>query len=75
VAGQQAGPAQGREELLEELLGDVAALGQLLDRHRPLARAGQLGHRDDRVARLRGDRDHAPFYRTASWLGSERMGD
>src|SRR3954453_1403205 len=33
VAGQQAGPAQGREELLQELVGDAAALGELFDRH------------------------------------------
>src|SRR3954453_6436584 len=31
VAGQQPASAQGRKELLEELLGDVAPLGQLLD--------------------------------------------
>src|ERR1700754_620460 len=42
MAGQQAGAAQGREELLEKLLRDRPPLGQLLDRHGPLAGAGQL---------------------------------
>src|SRR5215218_5205270 len=46
VAGQQAGPAQGREQLLEELLGDVAALGQLLDRNRAVAGASELRERN-----------------------------
>ena len=58
LAEQQAVPAQGREELLEELDRHSAALGDLGDRDRALARAGELGHRDDRVAGLRGDRDH-----------------
>src|SRR4029077_1713759 len=58
VAGQQRRPAQGREELLEELLWDATTLGQLLDRHRPIARASELGHRDDGVARLGGDGNH-----------------
>ena len=61
VGGQEAAAAQGREELLEELLGHPAALGDLFDRDRPVARARQLGHRDDGVAGLRGDRDHAVF--------------
>src|ERR1700753_863280 len=56
VAGEEAGAAQGREELLEELLGDVAACGQLFDRHRPLPGTSELRQRDDRIARLRGDR-------------------
>src|ERR1700710_2933007 len=49
VAGQQTGPAQGREELLEELLGDLATFGELFDRHRSLPRTGQLGEGDDRI--------------------------
>ena len=36
VADQDAGPAQGREELFEELDRDPAALGHLADRHRVL---------------------------------------
>src|SRR6476646_6995927 len=52
VAGQQAVAAQGREELLEELLRDIAALGELLDRHRPLSRACQLRHCDDGIPGL-----------------------
>src|ERR1700710_3198405 len=31
MAGQQTGASEGREELLEELLGDVPAFGQLFD--------------------------------------------
>ena len=51
-----------REELLEELDGDVAPAGEVADRHRGLgaARAGELGERLDGVGRLRGDGDHAP---------------
>jgi hypothetical protein len=52
VAGQQTAAAQGREELLEELLGNIATLGQLLDRDRAIAGAGELRHRNDRIARL-----------------------
>ena len=58
LALQQAVAAQGREQLLEELHRHPAALGDLRDRDRALARARELGHRDDRVAGLRGDRDH-----------------
>src|ERR1700742_1502361 len=43
VAGEETGAAEGREELLEELLGDVAAFGELFDRHRSLPRSGELG--------------------------------
>ena len=57
---QQAVAPQGREQLLEELDRHPAALGDLSDRHRPLARPRQLGHRDDGVPGLRGDRDHRP---------------
>ena len=42
VAGQKPGPAQGREELLEELLGDVPALRELFDRDRALAPSGRV---------------------------------
>src|SRR4029077_10098062 len=49
VADQDARAAQGREELLEELDGDAAALGDLADRHRALAGARQLRQRDHRV--------------------------
>ena len=61
VGGQEAAAAQGREQLLEELLGHPAALGDLFDRDRALAGARQLRHRDDGVAGLRGDRDHLSF--------------
>jgi hypothetical protein len=69
VAGQQAAPPQGREELLEELLGDLATLGQLLDRNRPIAGAGELGERYDGVAGLGGDRDQKPFLPHPPGLG------
>jgi hypothetical protein len=69
VAGQEAGPTQGREQLLEELLGNVAALGQLLDRNRAIAGAGELGEGDDGVAGLGGDRDQKPFLPHPSGLG------
>ena len=52
VAGEETGAAEGREELLEELLGDVPAFRKLFDRHRPLPRSGELGERNDRIARL-----------------------
>src|ERR1044072_7996931 len=61
VTSQQSGSPQGRKELLEELLGDRAALGQLLDRNRSLPRAGQLRHRYYRVTRLRSDGNHVVF--------------
>src|SRR5829696_6745276 len=59
LGAQDAGPAQDREELLEELDGDVAAAGELADRDRALA-AGprQLGERAQRVWRLARDRQH-----------------
>jgi hypothetical protein len=69
VAGQEAVATQGREELLEELLGDLAALGQLLDRNRSIARAGELGEGDDGVAGLGGDRDQKPFLPHPPGLG------
>ena len=75
MAGQQAGAAQGGEELLKELVGDVTALGQLFDRHRSLPRAGQLGERNDRVAGLGGDRDHAFLSTAPSGPGWARIVD
>jgi hypothetical protein len=69
VAGQQASPAQGREQLLEELLGNVAPLGKLLDRNRTIAGTCELGEGDDGVAGLGGDRDQEPFLPHRSGLG------
>jgi len=69
VAGQQAGAAQGREELLEELLGDVAALRQLLDRYRPISGSRELRQGDDGVADLEVMEIKKPFLPHRSGLG------
>src|ERR671910_1404181 len=49
VADQDPRPAQRREELLEELDRDVAALGDLPDRHRRVTGSRQLGEGEYRV--------------------------
>src|SRR5215207_5081290 len=49
VADQDSRPAQRREELLEELNRDIAAIGDLTDRHRGVAGAGELRQRQHRV--------------------------
>ena len=61
LGAQDAAAAQDREELLEELDGDLPPAGEVADRHRGLgaARARELGERLDGVGRLRGDGDHA----------------
>ncbi len=59
LGAQDAGAAQGGEELLEELHRDVAAAGELADRDGgAVARAAELGQRLERVGGFRGDRDH-----------------
>src|SRR5204863_9518334 len=59
LRAQDARAAQDREELLEELDGDLAAARELADRRRPRAGAAELGERLQRVGRLGGDRGHA----------------
>ena len=59
LGAQDAGAAQRREQLLEELHRDLAAARELGDRDRArVAVAVQLDQRAQRVRRLGGDRDH-----------------
>gem|GEM_PF-7115774 len=59
---QQPRSAQGAEQLLEELNRNLAPLGDDRDRDRVAAAARQLGHADNRIPRLRRDRDHWPWF-------------
>ena len=64
---QDARAPQHREELLEELHGNIAPTGELTDRHRAgAAGTGELGQRADRVRRLRRDREHVSILTRAS---------
>src|SRR2546421_2249861 len=68
LRAQHAGAAQDGEELLEELHGDVAAPGQLADRHRPVTAApAELGEGLQRVRGLGGDGDHGIDLRCRSY--------
>ena len=68
LGAQHAGTAQDREELLEELHGDVAAAGQLADRHRSVTAApAELGEGLQRVRGLGGDGDHGIDLRCRSY--------
>ncbi len=59
LGAQDAGAPERGEELLEELDRDLAAAGELGDRHRAaVALAVQLDERAQRVRGLAGDRDH-----------------
>jgi hypothetical protein len=59
LRAQDAGAAQRREQVLQELDGDVTAARQLGDRHRPGAPLTmQLHQRAQGIRRLGGDRDH-----------------
>jgi hypothetical protein len=58
VALEEAVAAERGEELLEELDRHRPALGDLCDWDWPIARSGELRHRDDGVPGLRSHRDH-----------------
>jgi hypothetical protein len=58
VALEESVATERGEELLEELNRHPAPFGDLSDRDRAVARARELGHRDDGVPGLRRDRDH-----------------
>jgi hypothetical protein len=49
VAGQDPRAPKRGEELLQELHGHLAALGDLADGHRRVAHARELGQSDHRV--------------------------